>query len=313
MLLLMLACAAPTDSAEPADTAWQWDDSLGLKDNCFADIGNSGEPWPTYETMGATWGHNCAGSNHQDIEGVERVIFLGDSVTAGTPPSYPEEYYRNVMTEPLKERFGDIEIDDCSAWGARTDDLMEEPHKQLLTCAPEPDPRRTLILFTIGGNDAMAANDTLNETGSEAEAAQVLVDGVQTLRTFFDWVRDNKETWFPGGVDIVYTNVYEFTDGTGDLSSCPTADAMGFGGHVDRIRDAYVYIDESYVSMAVEYQTDVVLLFENFCGHGWRSDDPTTDCYRGPDTERWLDPTCIHPNPAGHAELARMFLAVIDE
>jgi hypothetical protein len=57
----------------------------------------------------------------------------------------------------------------------------------------------------------------------------------------------------------------------------------------------------------------VIFMLEHFCGHGFHNEDPTTRCYRGPGTGRWFDLTCIHPNPTGHARIAEMFLAVIDE
>jgi len=64
---------------------------------------------------------------------------------------------------------------------------------------------------------------------------------------------------------------------------------------------------------AVDTGTDMILLLEHFCGHGYRNDDPEAPCYLGPDAPRWFDLTCIHPNPAGHQELANMFQAVVDE
>jgi hypothetical protein len=57
----------------------------------------------------------------------------------------------------------------------------------------------------------------------------------------------------------------------------------------------------------------MIFLFEAFCGHGFRADDPTAPCYRGPGTATWFDATCIHPNAAGHDHIAAMFTAVIDE
>ena len=76
----------------------------------------------------------------------------------------------------------------------------------------------------------------------------------------------------------------------------------------------FVYLNEQMMKTAVETQTDLVFLFEDFCGHGFHRDDPKSPCYRGPNTPLWFDPiTCIHPNTDGHAELAKLFFNVIDE
>ena len=63
---------------------------------------------------------------------------------------------------------------------------------------------------------------------------------------------------------------------------------------------------------AVDLQADMVFLLEHFCGHGYMRDDPTLQCYRGPNTELWFDLTCIHPTPNGHGQVANLFQEVID-
>jgi len=75
----------------------------------------------------------------------------------------------------------------------------------------------------------------------------------------------------------------------------------------------FIRLNEELVRAAVETGTDAMFLSERFCGHGFHSDDPDNECYRGPGTERWFDLTCIHPNPTGHAELADMIMDIIDE
>jgi hypothetical protein len=67
------------------------------------------------------------------------------------------------------------------------------------------------------------------------------------------------------------------------------------------------------VKIAVETQIDMIFILEHFCGHGLFSDDPQNACYLGPDTPKWFDPTCTHPSPEGHHQLAKMFMAVVNE
>lgn len=299
--------ALPAD-ALPAD--------VGLADlgprptyaQCFEALGTA-DLGPDYEQFGPVLGHHCMGTDHQTIEGIERVVFLGDSVTAGTPPTRPNEFYRVLVADGLRARFGEqIEVANCSAFGARTDDFLEGK-REVERCFPEtPDARRTLVLFTIGGNDIAAwAQDqlTLEQALEKAREAADLLD--DTIRWFKEPGR------FPNGVYVVYANPYEYTDATGDLESCELARAGGFQGNWIQGAPAVVYFQERFMQTAVAHGVDLIFTLEHFCGHGFHHDDPASPCYRGPDAELWFDLTCIHPNPTGHRVIADMFLSVVDQ
>ncbi len=134
---------------------------------CFSEILSEGEDGPEYDQFGVQPGSHCQGTNHQDIVGVERVVFFGDSVTQGTPNDlHPlcienEHFYRNRLADWLVGQFGlDIgdlfqwgqwrtysclyngepgrvhagDFSNCSKWGGRTDDLLGDAN-----CAGHPD------------------------------------------------------------------------------------------------------------------------------------------------------------------------------
>jgi hypothetical protein len=304
--------ATPEDSGALDTSAPQgWQDDEDLYTNCWSDIDPLRAGFPVYENFGLRPGRHCAGSDHQEIEGVERVVFLGDSITAGTPPNDHDEVYRSVLGELLQERFGaDIEISDCSEFGARTDDYLP---RQIPECFPTVEEKRTLIISTMGGNDLFAAAQSYIERGDFDDALTVLDRTIGYQRDTMRWVRDNEDIQFPNGVYVVAANVYEFTDTSGNLSSCPTADVLGFGGQASEVSFAVGYLNASYAEIAVETNTDLVFMGESFCGHGFLKDDASLACYRGPDQEIWFDNTCIHPNPAGHEALAGLFDSVIAE
>ena len=101
-----------------------------------------------------------------------------------------------------------------------------------MRCAPKPQDTPTLIVMTVGVNDMfVAAQKLLN--GESIDAANAVVDrSIQHLEEAMQWIRDEAPTRFPAGVYVVFTNVYEFTDATGDLSSCPSSELLGFDGTV---------------------------------------------------------------------------------
>lgn len=321
--LILLACTAepspaPSDSgANPGTTP-----TGTIKERCFPDIGDESLGFPAYDELGAVVPDHCSGTDHQDITDIERLVFLGDSVTAGTPPTDEDRYYRVELTEDLQERWPGLEVSDCSEWGDRTDDLLAHKDRGLNLCFPEGgDDRRTLIVMTVGGNDMLEAAETVAAKGEEAAKAEI-DQAIAYLDEAFAWVKEGadldgaspeRSDRFPGGVFVVFGNVYEFTDATGDLDSCPMASYLGFSGTIPQLRDGYIYVNEAFMALAVKYDLDAVLMLENFCGHGFHAGDPENECYRGDDAEVWFDNTCIHPNETGHAEMQRMFRETIEQ
>jgi lysophospholipase L1-like esterase len=296
-LALLFACRP---DPEPA---------LSVRDRCFPGIGDPSLMMPEYDRFEPTVGAHCAGTAHQQIDGVERVVFVGDSVTKGTPPTDEDDFFRTLVAEGLEERFPGVEVADCSAWGAETHDL-HGPDGQLEACFDDVNPERTLVIGTIGGNDMFEVATRMHEGETLEQLVPRLDQSLGDIEQLFAWLADADR--FPAGAQVVLANAYEFTDATGDLASCPTAEFFGYDFQVPAMRDAYVHLDEGYLELAVEYRVDVMFLLEHFCGHGFFSDDPTNECYRGPETPRWFDGTCIHPNPDGHAAIAELFLQVVD-
>jgi lysophospholipase L1-like esterase len=310
MVSTTLACSSSTpDSADPYAN---WDER-SVRERCFEGLGDESRGLPEYDAFAPTIGHHCDGTNHQDIKDVGRVVFLGDSVTAGTPPTPVDQLYRPLLTNALVERFGQIQVDDCSAYGARTDDLLLEPHEQIATCFPEIEARTTLVVLTMGGNDMFAFAEDMRDGMSAADVMVQVDTAADLMHDAISWFRSVESERFTGGVFVMFGNVYEFTDGEGDLASCPNASLFGFEGTIPELRDAYIHMNERYVKTAVETGTDVIFMLEHFCGHGFHAGEEDNECYRGPNAEQWFDATCIHPTPAGHARIAEMFTNVVDE
>ncbi|MEM6992767.1 MAG: SGNH/GDSL hydrolase family protein [Myxococcota bacterium] len=295
---------------------------------------------PDYDQFRATPGSHCQGTDHQDIAGVQRAVFLGDSVTVGTPPWAGVQYYRSLVADALEAEFGlqfgqgflqdettwkganvfegqagvirSGDFAACAEWGARTDDLTPT---QIPQCFEEGDfDATTLVIMTMGGNDIanMTKNAIDGATMEEMWAqAQEMVD---LKREAVEWLVEPDR--FPNGVFVVFANVYEFTDGTGEVESCDVSALAGFDQPVpapDDLADVVVWIQEQYMDIAVSTSTDMVFMFEGFCGHGFNADNPEAPCYRGPGNENWFDFTCTHPNDVGHIELADMFVQTITE
>ena len=293
-----------------------------------------------YDQFGPTVGTHCKGTNHQKIENIQRVVFLGDSVTVGTPPSNinPGNVYRAILSSMLAAHFkiaapglgwGGADpvkgvalpsesgaFVSCAKWGARTDDLMKDS-QQVETCIP-PNKRnlKHLVIMTVGGNDISAITQDGGGTAPKKtlpELWQDTKDFVNLLRQTVEWLKNPVNV--PGGVDVVFGNNYEFTDGTGDVTACPGVQLGGIQPWQDKKAqaDMVIWANEQYLKIAVDTKSDMIFMLESFCGHGYKRNDPTSPCYRGPNQALWFDLTCIHPSNEGHVALADLFFKTITE
>lgn len=326
-----------TDTAldDTGDPVVEEDPPITFAD-CFADfVSDPSLPTPDYDAYGPVIGSHCQGTNHQDITGVQRVVFLGDSITVGTPPTSPDDFYRVIMARDLADEFG-LEAPDpdwewynafdgttitrnsgdfwsCAKWGARTDDLIQD-NDQVLDCFPVEDwDKTTLVVITMGGNDLFSLVEDDQDGVSESDMWASVYDWTELMREAVAWMKDPGNWGAP--VYVVFANTYEFTDGTGDIGACPSSALAGMDGWSigETVQEMVVWANEDYMKTAVDYSADMIFMMEGFCGHGFNYDDPTNRCYRGAGTDLWFDLTCIHPNPEGHAGLAQMFEDVVHE
>jgi lysophospholipase L1-like esterase len=268
---------------------------------------NANAPIPDYTPFRPTINSTCTGTDHQDVKGITKVVFLGDSITVGTPPTLPTQSYASLLTAKLKGVFGaNVEFASCAKFGARSVDFLGGG-KQFAQCFPSGvESKKTLIVLTVGGNDiGQWAKDGL----SAAEATAKADTSVTRLREGILWLKDPAH--FPNGSYVAFGNPYEYTDGTGRVTSCLAAVASGFTRDWPQGAPVVSHFLEGYMKVAVETRTDVMFLFEQFCGHGYVSDSPAAPCYRGPNTQVLFDVTCYHPNNAGHVKIADAFFDVI--
>ncbi len=348
----------------------------GIGPLCFPDKTKPGLKGPNYDQFHPVVASHCLGTNHQDIHDVELVVFLGDSVTVGTPslehllPIDNAHFWRNQLAEWLTDRYdlsqgngldwnlwkmydpfsgkgGQVVAGDfrnCAKWGARTDDFLEGG-RQIPECFPEGgSDRRTLVVFTMGGNDiSKITEDGGNATPEEVAAGyphewDLAYRTIAYLEEAVAWLKDPAR--FPNGSWVIFASPYEFTDGTGKTDACSpqfVLDIPGIGPvdlsqfdlslaalagmkeweKPEVLEDIVIWMLEQYMRIAVQYQADMIFLLEHFCGHGYVATGPEADpenrCYEGPDAELYFDVTCIHPSAAGHTAIYQMFRAVVEE
>ncbi len=280
--------------------------------------------WPDYGSSNPVVTPSCTGTNNQTIDQLDRVVFLGDSLAVGTPPSTGLEFFRSRLADQLVVEYGlaapsavlwknvnvitgmtvqpeSGDFASCAAWGARTDDLLGGGMQIDACFQPSTLSERTLVVIAVGGNDyALLATDQAG--GATPAQLQATLDAAMTeLRNAIEWLKTPGR--FPNGVFVVIATPLDFTDGSGDVSSCPAAAGSGIDSFTP-VLDLIAQGNETILDIAEDNGVEVVFTRERLCGHGWDSADPTAPCYRGPGNANWFDGSCVHPNPTGHANIA---------
>lgn len=286
--------------------------------------------WPDYAALDPALTPSCAGTNNQSVDAIDRVVFLGDSVAVGTPPTTSNDFFRSQLADQLVAQYGlaapaplwkavnsitgtsllqdSGDFSSCAVWGARAEDLLGGA-MQIDDCFPSASlTERTLVVIAVGGNDfsTIALDSAGGATPAELQAT--LDAAMADLRAAIEWFVTPGR--FPNGVFVVLANPLDFTDGTGDSTSCPAAVSAGlepYGPVASYLAEG----NETMLDIVEDNEIDLVFARERFCGHGFASSDPAAPCYRGPGNANWFDASCLNPNPVGHGELAEDFFDVI--
>ena len=237
------------------------------------------------------------------------VIFLGDSITAGSgSPGDDEDYVRllvnNTTTWPdwdgkdLATRYPGIEVVDVSKSGSWTGTVLNDQIERLEEQVVYPFGGEALVVITVGGNDLQSV--LLNPSTVEDRLEKTVDNWKQIAEYFLD------EQRFPDGSTVLMANVYEPTDAVGQAGSC------FYGFNISSLLPSLHDANTQFRGLAEELGFSVLDMRGTFLGHGFNYDDSNTPYYDENDPSLWLANDCIHPNPRGHHEIRAMFWRAID-
>ncbi len=315
--------AAPQLDAE-ADAA------RPMIDECFGMLLDDAPFVADYASFDPVLGRHCRGSDHQDIDAVEQVVFVGDALVAGLPQWQAHRLMRFELAERLSERFGLHapepawqEVDPltgqpalrrsgdfvaCAHPSAAAADLLEG-RRLLIDCLlPDEHQQRTLFVIAVGIHDVRRLTESLAEGVGDAQVLSAAGAPVDALERAVRWIKDPAR--FPAGSFAILANVPDWTDGRGDTAACPNWPALA----EDRqplFGRLMAQLNGQYMRVAVEQRVDLVFVQEHFCGHGRQFRNPDPLCLGVP--EAWVDDRCLFLRPPGDAALTRLFWDVITD
>lgn len=238
-----------------------------------------------------------------------RLVYLGDSISAGYGATRASLAYTALLRKNTRwEGFADEDLEtsfpgleeviDVSRGGATTDSLLAQQIPLLdAELGGAPAEGGTIVVFTIGGNDAQSALLPTSDPAAVIDAA---------LANFEDIVDElTSPDRFAGPVWLYATNVYEPSDGTGQVDDC------FFGiSYASALPELDRFTDELF-ALGADRGVAIVDLRAHFRGHGFRHAETDLEAYEADDPSLWFAEDCIHPNNRGHHEIRRLFHAAI--
>jgi lysophospholipase L1-like esterase len=240
------------------------------------------------------------------------LVGLGDSVTAGFGARRGYSYFDRLVTNPSDE-FADmngiclgtvipkLQFTNLAISGSTS---LEHVEKELPRLATAGSNVVGIIVLTTGGNDLIHnyGRTPPREQAMYGASLEQAKPWVENFERRLDLMIDEITAQFPGGCQIFLANIYDPTDGAGDikLTSLPDwPDGL-------KILNAY---NETIQHCANTYpNVHLVNLHDAFLGHGIHCAQFWTKHYDWKDPHYWYFVNLEDPNERGYDVIRRLFL-----
>lgn len=240
------------------------------------------------------------------------LVGLGDSVTAGFGARKGYGYFDRLASNP-EDEFPDLRAISLSAVlpGLRITNLavsgstsFEHAEKQLPRLPVAESNVLGLVVITTGGNDLIHNYGRTPPReqamfGATWEQAQPWVKQFETRLAFI--LREIKSR-FPGGCQIFLANIYDPTDGMGDIQRA------GLPAWKDGLKILAAYNEIIRRGAEQDDQVHLVDLHSAFLGHGIHCTQFWAEHYRADDPHYWYHVNLEDPNERGYDAIRRLFL-----
>lgn len=240
------------------------------------------------------------------------LVGMGDSVTAGFGASPGHGYFDRIAENPPGEH-PDMEGIALSKVlpRMRTTNLaisgstsLQHEKAQLPRLAKQPADVLGLVVMTTGGND-LIHNYGRTPPVEGAMYGATWEQGQPWIRAFeirLGRILDRVTEAFPGGCHIFIANIYDPSDGTGDLR------AVGMPSWRDgsRLHEAYNRVIDTVAGARPHVHR--VDIHRCFLGHGLCCTQFWNPHYDATDPHHWYFENVEDPNDRGYDALRRLFL-----
>jgi lysophospholipase L1-like esterase len=241
-----------------------------------------------------------------------QLVGLGDSVTAGFGARRGYGYFDRLIKNPIDE-FQDLEgislskvfpvlrSTNLAVSGSVSSEVLQT---QLQSLAPADSHTLGLVVITTGGNDLIhnygrTPARELAMYGAAWESAQ---SWIQNFEARLGAIISAIEQRFPGGCHIFLANIYDPTDGAGDIQRA------GLPAWPDGKRVLAAYNDVIQRTLERHKNVHLVNLHDAFLGHGLHCGEFWSRHYDSRDPHYWYYANLEDPNERGYDAIRRLFL-----
>jgi len=245
------------------------------------------------------------------------LVGLGDSVTAGFGARKHYSYFDRLIANPRDEFAGmrgiclievmpKLQFTNLAISGSTS---LEHIEKQLPRLPSVSSNILGMVVMTTGGNDLIhdygrtPPRDQAMYGATLQQAAPWIVNFERRLESMISRIEER----FPGGCHIFLANIYDPTDGVGDVERAglpPWKDGS-------KILDAY----NDVIRRCAEHHSSVHLvdLHSAFLGHGIHCTQFWSKHYDAKDPHYWYYHNVEDPNERGYDVIRRLFLIQIEQ
>jgi hypothetical protein len=219
---------------------------------------------------------------------------LGDSVTAGFGAS-PGQSYFDRLKVALGTHLPNLKVRNLAVSGSTSQGALQQ---QLPKLEVQPQKIRGLVMLTTGGNDVIHNYGRTNPRDGAMYGAVLdqAKPWIANYRDRLDLILKGLEGKFPGGLMVFMGNLYDPTDGVGDIENA----GLSLPAWPDGLR-VLVQVNEATAMVCRKHpqvrELDVNALFRN---HGIHH----RDAY-------WYYANLEDPNDLGYAALYQVFLDAV--
>jgi lysophospholipase L1-like esterase len=245
------------------------------------------------------------------------LVGLGDSVTAGFGALPPQSYFNRLVSNP-EDEFPDLKgiclravFPNLKALNLGISGTISEEHVlEQLPKLPKADPETLgIVVMTTGGNDLIHSygrnppKEGAMYGATREQARPWIEDFERRLDAMFATILGS----FPGGCHIFIADVYDPTDGVGDI------ERAGLPPWPDGEKILEAYNGAIRRAAARVPQVHVVPMHDAFLGHGMHCSQWWGRHYRKDDPHYWYYDNLEDPNPRGYDAIRRLFLLEIQK
>ncbi len=240
------------------------------------------------------------------------LLGLGDSVTQGLGASPGRTYFQRLVKNPADE-FEDMQGISLSHVLPKLEPInlaisgttsIECVDYQLPKLQPYDADTFGIVVMTTGGNDVIHnyGRTPPREGAMYGANASEIGEWVTNFDSRLDTIAGRVRETFPGGCHLFIANIYDPTDGDGDIEHA------GLPAWPDGVQVVAAY--NEVLSRFAERHPDVTLIDMRaaFLGHGIHCTHFWHRNYRADDPHYWYWDNLEDPNDQGYDAIRRLFL-----